>query len=151
MKAPVEGGGAGTERGFVISGLQFQIPPAVDCRSKTVTSRPASRKCRAAGVPDAPDPTTATLRMGWSNVWWDMASRKWQGMRKRKAGVGGRHVSSHEESLRPRPAVMTQREEWAAIARFCLSAIIVLVGKSKERHEEGQDVTILRTLDSGRQ
>lgn len=65
-KAPRDGGGVGTDSGVVISGDQFHIPPAEGCRSKTVTSRPLSRRCRAAGAPEAPDPTTATFRMGCS-------------------------------------------------------------------------------------
>lgn len=69
VNAPLEGGGVGTPSGLPTSGRQFQIPPATLCRSKAVTASPASRRCRVAGAPEAPSPTTATVRRG-ANVWY---------------------------------------------------------------------------------
>jgi hypothetical protein len=62
VNAPVAGGLVGIAS-LVVSGRQFQIPPACGWRSYTVTSKPASTRCRAAGVPPGPEPITATVRI----------------------------------------------------------------------------------------
>lgn len=57
------------DSGAVLAGDQFQIPPGCGWRSKTLTSRPAAWSCRAQGVPEGPEPMTATVRMGRSQTW----------------------------------------------------------------------------------